>query len=192
MHPWSQIGKSQYIEIYMYIYINIIFYMYIYIHICIYIYIRIFIYTVYMVPQNRCLGGGGETRHVDVFVLPILSISCPGRLRVPLSYTQPFDHKDPSPETRLHRPQQECVRRSNGHGGCQILLPFEQLIAPQIALCSALFRVSDLFGSASDPLPLCSARYFMRAMVGKRNVIPIDQDLSSSVAVIPSSDHSGV
>ena len=118
--------------------------MYLYIYIYIYIYMYIFIYTVYMVPQNRCLGGGGETRHVDVFVLPILSISCPGRLRVPLSYTQPFDHKDPSPETRLHRPQQECVRRSNGHGGCQILLPFEQLIAPQIALCSALFRVSDL------------------------------------------------
>ena len=50
-----------------------------------------------------------------------------------------------------------------------------------VPLCSALFRVSDLFRSASDPLPLCSARYFMRAMVGKRNVIPIDQDPSSSV-----------
>ena len=48
MHPWSQIGKSQYIEIYiyicMYIYILYSICIYIYIHICIYIYIYTYIY----------------------------------------------------------------------------------------------------------------------------------------------------
>ena len=69
----------------------------------------------------------------------------------------------------------------------EVLLPFDAVVSQNVeqlhhrlrfAVLSAFcfvplgFAFSDLFGA------FCSARYFMRAMVGKRNVIPIDQDPS--------------